>query len=176
MPPRLLMLLKARWKYVATAVLLALAFASGRFLAPTKVQVKTVEKVVTVDRVVEKRVEVQAESKAKVVYRDRTIIQKQDGTTERRNVRLESDSADTGSASGDDSLKEVVRVDDRASEKTVERYAPDWNIGVMTGPSFGRSHGATYGAMVERRVLGPIWLGAWGMSSKEAGIIIGLQF
>lgn len=60
--------------------------------------------------------------------------------------------------------------------------ARDWHVSLLAGTDYVRaSDGLTrsdffLGAHVERRVLGPFYLGAWALSSGAAGLSVGVTF
>lgn len=164
------------FEVIATGVvLLAIFFGAGRYSAPTKVETKTVTQTVYQDRVVEKRVEVQAEAKERIVYRDRTVVSHPDGTVEHRDIVRTDDSDKTKDTDAVTQLAEHTTEVTKAAEKIVERVAPSWQVNALGGMTWG-SWKPVYGAQVQRRILGPLWIGAWGLSSGEGGISAGVQF
>jgi hypothetical protein len=142
-----------------------------------------VEKVATrdvfVDRVVKEKADVQVRVQERVVYRDRTVIKKADGTEVHRDIER-TDTGDTtarATVTAEDHVvfrdREVVR------EKRVD--APlNWHVSALVGASVNLKPlgmgPLRYGASVERRVLGPVWVGAWGLSSGEGGVSLGVVF
>jgi hypothetical protein len=74
--------------------------------------------------------------------------------------------------------KEVFR------EKLVLAGKPQWKITPMVGVNIrdiqiaqGLTTGPlTYGGMVERRIIGPVFAGVWGLSSGQAGIAVTVEF
>jgi hypothetical protein len=130
-----------------------LGLGVGYFSLPQKVvtQVEVKEKIVTVTE------KVKADNVV-TVYRE---IQRPDGTKEIRSRTFDK-SVSTEAETKDDS-KSV------SETKTVERKQPDWKVA-------GLATTTGYGASIERRILGPIFLGAFGLSSGMAGISVGLLF
>lgn len=50
---------------------------------------------------------------------------------------------------------------------------PSWRVGGLAGLS---ASGPVYGGEVSRRVLGPIWVGAWGLSVPAGGVSVGVEW
>lgn len=158
------MFLKDHWRAVAVSLALLGAFATGRFATPTKTVTQTVERVVT------KTVTVKA--KARVVYRDRTVIQKPDGTVERRDVERTEQTT----------VAATEHEAEHAATVTVTASPPQWRASLLAGVDFPHLDRPALlgpiqlGAMVERRIAGPLWIGAWGMSSGVGGLALSLEF
>lgn len=144
-------------------------FAIGRFVAPPKV-VETVR----VDTEAEEKVReltAHAEVLKQMIRRIETTTTRPDGTkrtrivTETKNDRTVSETTD--------------RKEERAIEttKVVERTLPrpDWRVGALVGMDL-RTGSVGYGGAVERRILGPVSAGAWGLSSGHAGLSLSLEF
>lgn len=125
--------------------------AVGRFSLPTKVVVRTVVQtrqiVVHQDHVITKVVTVKEPNGAV-----QTTTTTQDLSTTTSHVQSDSDSS-----------------------KTVTYTKPSWLVGAMAGVDVpGRQTG--YGAFAERRVLGPLYLGGYGLSTGQTGVSLGVQF
>lgn len=155
--------MKPRLQIVVVAVLCGVAFALGRWGQPARietVEVETVRYVETVRTLVRtERVE------AKHVHREETRAP--DGT-----VRVVEDSrshvaenthatSDTARAGSIDTARQSVTTNDR----------PDWHVSALVGLP-----GPVYGAHVQRRILGPVSVGAWALTSKAAGVSLGVEF
>lgn len=164
-----------RWFIAAAVGVLALAasFGAGRYSAPEHVR----EKVVTVERQV--RAETKAETHQaatsqataateRVVWRTRTIV-RPDGTREttREGERGASSTTDTRTAVNDTKVETRIEYRDRVElrEKTVDRARPDWRAGALVGVR-GLSLRPQFGALVERRILGPVSVGVYGTGSS----------
>lgn len=169
-----LSIFKAHWRALAVFVAVFLAFAVGRFATPAKVVVQT--KTQTVEKIVQAKAEVRTETQ--VVYRDRTVVTHKDGTVEHRNIEQTSNGqVDTKHESAE---KVVYR--DRELLRVVESPKPQWRVGVLAGVDIlhlGRPQlfgPVALGAHVERRIAGPVWLGAFGLSSGAAGVSVSVEF
>lgn len=79
----------------------------------------------------------------------------------------------------------VDRVVEKEVEKLVEKERlvtsrPDWRVSPMVGVS-STSDGwvkgnVTYGGMVERRIIGGVSIGVWGLTSGQAGVGVSFEF
>lgn len=175
-------LLRAWWPYLAAGVAVLVAFCAGRFSAPVKVEERLVEKVVVQEKLVEKRFEVavKAEERVRVVYRDRIV--RPDGTREEREV--ERDESASSSATVAAKVREVERVvyRDREVVKVVESARPLWRVSLLAGVDLPRLHHPqllgpiAFGAQVERRLIGPAFVGAYALSSGQGGVTVGVEF
>jgi hypothetical protein len=133
--------------------------ATGYFSRP--------ERVVTKVDVREKIVEVTAKATRNDVVTRSREISRPDGTKIVRVVTVDkSVSRESGK------LEATIT---RTEEKTEERSAPQWNVRAMAGITFGDA-APVYGAGVDRRILGPIFLGAYGFSNGTVGAAIALSF
>lgn len=162
-----------RWFGIGLGVVVfgVLCFGAGRFAAPTKVQ--TVVKTETVEKIVEKKVEVAA--KTKVVYVDRVITK--EGEVRERIVEREVEKSRTDTDRTND------RTDTTESSKTVESDAPRLNVSVLAGvdlnPKWQPIEGAgplSLGLSVNYRIAGPLTVGAWGLHTGVFGISLGATF
>ena len=192
------------WKPIAgvTAVVLlpVVGYAFGRYAVPEKVVVQErvevveveVEKVVVVEKVVEKKVYQEAEKSR--IRREETTRTLADGTTETKkteDIGVDRVVKDTQIEYVDRVVeKEVVKYVDRVVEKEVqvESERPAWRISPMVGvsvPGTIQTIGdgtidvtkiGVVGLKLDRRIVGPVTVGAWGLSSGQAGLSIGLEF
>lgn len=128
-----------------------LAFASGRFLVPAK----TVTKVVTVTK--------------EVTVKDdnvKTVVQETDdpnGTITKTTTTVDLSTETT---------KDATTV--AASEtKTTEK--PQWIVGAQLTPQQG-IFGPVYGAEVQRRIIGPMFAGAFADTSSKVGLAVSVEF
>jgi hypothetical protein len=176
--------------------LCALSFSLGRFGVAERVEVKEVEKivevevetVVEVEKIVEKKVYIGAD-KTKI---RRTEVTKPDGTI----VKTEDINVDTTTHESTDKETVKTEVVERVVEKAVDRVVevvkekpvPDWRVGPLVGVNASELPGLldgnhfdplthmSFGAIVERRILGSLSLGAWATSSGQAGLALTLEF
>jgi hypothetical protein len=138
---------------LAGLALLLLGIATGRYLAPTKVE--------TVKEEVIKEVEV---VKKDVVVVER-IVRRPDGTVEEER-RIE-----------DKSESERRKDQERKETKLVENVKAQWKVSALVGTKdWTNASQPVYGTSVERRIAGPIFVGAWGTTGKNVGISVGIEF
>lgn len=156
---------------------LVCSFVLG-YLAAPKAAARVEERVVEVEKVVEKRVEVKvaAEAKRVVVYRERVV--QPDGTR----VEREIERADTVTKVEVKMNTETKR-DTKRDVERVEVARPDWRVGVLAGVDARQvslvplSPGPlVFGGIVERRLVGPVSVGAWGLSSATFGVSVSVEF
>jgi hypothetical protein len=170
---------------LAALVAVVGAFVAGRYSAPTKTEtrVEYVERLqIQRTRAVHRVVETQT--------RTRTIhVRTPDGT--------ETTTTDTSTGTRDttDSSGTTVAAKDTAGTKTavVTQARASWHINALVGGGIDLSPrlslqmssdvgagGGAGGAHIERRLLGPVWLGLWGVGSPsgvlQGGVSLGLEF
>ena len=70
-----------------------------------------------------------------------------------------------------------VRTEAREVERRVEVHSPlpDWRVGGLVGLSLRGGPEPAFGAEVQRRILGPVYLQAWGLNTGAAGVGVGLE-
>lgn len=191
------------------AVLLPIAcvvgIAIGWFAHPQSVRVEEKVRTVEVEKqvVVEKevvRVEVVHVKDTTVVerwHREKTEEKKPDGTVTIKEVEDRNIDSHTKERENSTTVqvveveKQVVVEKEKIVEKRIEPILPNWHLGVLAGvaPRFDSplDTPVVIGIEAERRILGPIWLGAWGMGGSpvvggfkvvnaSVGIKVGLEF
>jgi hypothetical protein len=147
------------WKKYLIGGLFLVAISSSLtyYLAPKRVKIKTVEKIVI------------KEKKVKVVDRDIETHRevKPDGTV----IEVIKD------RSKERSTEDRDTVENRETEKTIKRGRKDWLVGggviVSDRLSLGRP---VYYGQVQRRILGEIYVGAMATSDRAVGIGITIRF
>ncbi len=160
-------------KVLLFTVLILTAFAFGRYSVPETKKTET-----TTTETGKKE-----DSKTSDTDRDkhktiiRTIIIHPDGTREEKEEITEDSktSKKSGSSSSSETEKgstektEVVRSSSRTRLSVLGGVTPS----LIGTPSLGQT---VFGAHVSRNVLGPISVGAFGLSSGVCGVSIGLDF
>jgi hypothetical protein len=168
-------------------VLLAVGYAFGRFTTPNKVVTQTVTKIQTQtvvqfkDRIVTKVVYVKAKQTALAKDIVTTTTKKKNG--EVTTVTHEHEQYDTSTqiAKNTDITKtDVNKVNTTTdtqtiSTKVIENSKPDWQLHVLGGIDLTHSFNPIFGGEVDRRILGPIFVGAWGLSNGSAGLSLSLE-
>jgi len=71
------------------------------------------------------------------------------------------------------SKKETSTKDE--SIKIVDNAKPDWKVEALAGFNLDTDH-PVYGAVVEKRLMGNIFIGVWGTTDKQVGLSASLEF
>jgi hypothetical protein len=138
--------------YILTVTLtLIVGAAMGRYLTPEKVVTKTVTQIQKVD----------------VVHTNVVTITK---TIKQPNGTIETDTTTV-----DKSVDQTNTNTTSETSKTVTRDNPQWHVSGDFSSSSSLPY-YIYGAKIERRILGPIFLGAFGNANRQFGASIGLEF
>lgn len=176
---------------IGVAILcLLLGYGSGRYVQPAKVVEKEKivtqiqEKIVYQDRVVTQKVLVEVEKKQQ--HTETTTTKKPDGeivTTTKTDINTDERTKDSESKT-----EEKVVYKDRVVQQVVEKEKivtnqPDWRVAAGAGYSIPYALGAdspgvpglqgfVINAEVDRRILGPVWLGVQGNTQGVVGLTI----
>ncbi len=188
---------------ILSVIGLALAgggYATGRYAAPTKVlvteKVVTVEKQVVVTQVKTEIKIVKVADVAKDVHKETTTEKRADGTvvvTEKVDDKSKTHTASDTEAKKDEvHIEEKLVYKDREVTKLVERDRPQWSLALQPGFEFGTALGLggessnllknlpvkhiMANVVVERRLLGPVLVGAWVNTRLDAGLSIRLEW
>lgn len=171
-------------KAVPIVVALLVGIGAGWFAKPDVVKVEEKLKVVEVVKEVvvqheTVRVEVVRVKDTQVVerwHREKTETKTPDGTVVTKEV--EDKNIDSIIKEKENStevkivevIKEVVVEKEVIKEKVVTPMLAQWHLGVLVGtaPRFDSPTDTPLliGVEAERRILGPVWLGAWGMAGS----------
>ena len=138
---------------IVTVVVILLSFAAGRYFTPTKVQIQTKEVIKTVE--VEK----------KNVDTEKHEIDRPDGTKEITEITHEKTDTTTKTD------------DNKSSTETVTYSKPGYHAYLTVGA--GKLSDLTnpiYGVGVEKRVIGPVFVGGSYNTNREIGLSVGLEF
>lgn len=174
-----LALLKTHWRKLVVPLLLVAAFLGGRLAAPTRVETREVE----VERVVEVVRTVQAAAEVRYVDRvQRVVVTREvrpDGSsserteTDTREQGASAQASQTATQASREALREVTK------ERVVE-VRPSLRVSALAGVDLGSVWAGTpraeLGAVVEYRLVGPLSVGAWGLSSRRGGVSLSLEF
>lgn len=157
---------------IAGAVAVAACVAS--FLVG-RGKVRTVTKVETKTEVVEKVVEKVVTVKAKDVQRKVTTKTetKPDGSSVVLRVEDVQTQTDVGTVS--DFTGTAVTTSSSKAE-TATGSKPGWRLGVSAEWKKAQEKPDVYGLEIDRRIVGPFWLGARASTDKTAGIAVGLEW
>lgn len=141
-------------------IVVLVSVAVGRFTAPEKVRIET--KIVQVDKKTEDKDIDKHEHKV-----TKTVTNK-DGTTETTTV---SDT-DTGIAD----KKTDNSYSSKDTEKEVTRGSSKVSISALAGLDIHSPGTPVYGGAVSKSILGPIGVGAWGLTDGVFGASLSLTF
>lgn len=143
----------SNWKYYLGGLLLvaSVAYASGRYLQPPKVVTKT-----------------------ETVVKEVQVIQHD--TTTKTHEEVKPDGTKTIDTVVEDKDKEENKssADSKAST-VVDTTKPQWKVGALGAYDFSTLK-PIYGVQVDRRILGPIFVGAFGLNNRTVGLSVSLEF
>lgn len=149
------------------------AFAAGRY---TREPAQVTEEWREASKEAAKTITYYRTTKAEHVTIYREKVTKPDGTVTERTAEHTDTNTQTD-AGGVAEVRREVAVD----TKRTTTARPDWRIGVLAGgtlssPLLPLAGPLTVGAIVERRIVGPVSLGLWGLSSGQAGVALTVEF
>jgi hypothetical protein len=133
---------------------IGIGYAFGRYVQPAKIQFQEKEVIKTVE-VVKRNTVVETHE-----------VKKPDGT-----IVTDTKITDHDVISNQSNENKEVK-------ETISNEKPQWKLRGMAGLSL-ESVTPIYGVGIERRIIGPVFVGAWGLSNsneKIAGISIGIEF
>lgn len=145
-----------------------------------KVKIETVEKVEYKDRIVEKVVYQQVAKKHEVVKTITKYIERPDGTKEKtvEEVAETKEEQHTQSESQKDQQTEVKKEVETKVETEVkysEKPAlPNWHAGATIGLT--PLMVPVYGGQIDRRIIGPVFVGVRIDSNPSASLYVGVEF
>jgi hypothetical protein len=191
-------LLRHRLKIAVVAGLLLLAgfsFGLGRIMASERIEYRERLQVLTVEkeRIVwrEKAVETKTTDRERSgkTTKKTTEVERPDGTKE----KTTEETTEEKEAEKQIEIRyvdrvvekqvEVVKQVDKEVEKIVEKPLPDWRISPMVGLNVpgllqdGLSdRQLVFGIEGQRRIVGPLSAGVWGLSNGAVGVSLSLEF
>jgi hypothetical protein len=159
---------------------LVAAFTGGRYSKPTETRVET--KVEYRDKIVEvEKKNVNKDIKKRVETKT-TTTENPDGTKTTTVTKVE-DTTDHSKTTVD---KNKTETHEGKSEelKLEKRELPNWRVAGKVGFDIGKLQVASldlktnmvYGVELNRRLFSTVWVGAWGMSNKTAGLSLAIEF
>lgn len=151
---------------------LVLGLAIGRFTLPSKVIEK--ERIVYQDKIIEKKVTTSnTQKKDHKVY---TKIEKTlpDGTKTVETKIVNDSSLNNNTNIVSDKTEDKSQVSE--SEKSITRSQQSTLISLAMKVDLNQTSKLAYGLSVNQRVLGPVYLGAFGFTDKSFGLSVGLAF
>lgn len=156
----------------AIVVLSGVCFVAGRLTAvKPKVEVRTEVKVVELERI--KEVHIIERAASRLVQRKTERTWTADGGV--REVVVEREATVTNERDASAVDRSVVKTDGSTQTTVVTPYVPQWRLGVLVGSDY-RNLDLQYGGLVSKRLLGPLWVGAFGLSGGTVGVSATLEF
>lgn len=153
-----------KYKIAIGVALLATSFAVGRFTVP--VRVKTEIKEVQV----EKKVTDKDIKENKRVETVKTEIVRPDGTKETTTKIIEDTKKNTDS-------KTTAQTDSsRSSTSETKKEGAGLSVAGLAGVNVLAPSGLIFGGHVQTSLLGPVTIGAFGLSNWTFGVSLGLRF
>lgn len=153
--------------FVAVIGLLGIGYAIGRYAAPTKTETKIEYQVVEKEKIVEK-----------VVYKEidktqRHIIEIEypDGKKTREIWEIYESTVMVDSQRTVDLEKKVKELE----SQVVTNEKAQWKASALAGYDLNDKD-FVYGGEVDRRIIGPVFVGGWGNTKQQFGISVGLEF
>jgi len=166
--------------------LLVVGIAIGWYLKPAQTQIQEKLKVVEVEKQVVvthdvvkiQVVRVKDSQLLEKIHRETVTEKRPDGTvvtrsTEDKNIDSVVHDKENNTQVQVVTVEKQVIVKEQV-DKVIKPVLPNWSVGVMAGlqpstsPTFDLLH-AVYGLEVRRRIVGPLWVGAWGHSGSQIG-------
>ncbi len=163
--------MKTKLLLIAGALgLLVATFFAGRYSKPAEVKTEYVKG------------ETKVEWKTRVVYKyikknqdkETTTTTKPDGTI----IVVEKEHTETETTSNNNTTGSSTTTKTETGATVLTSARPNWHVGAKVGLKADalRLDPLIYGVSVERRFIGTLWLGAWGMTNKTAGVGAFLEF
>jgi hypothetical protein len=136
------------------------AFAAGRWSAPEKIKIQTVE---VEKKTNEKQVAVDDHKVTTITETD-----KPDGTKVKTTVIADNSKTKVDDKSTDDTTKTMTKEVDKSSSKVT--------ISLLASMHLSSPGLPIYGAAVTKPILGPLTVGIFGFQDSTAGVSVGLTF
>lgn len=136
-----------KYKIASALVILAATFTAGRYSVSGKTKTKTTDTTKTVDKTEHKKI---------VIYK------KPNGET----VTTITDDTNTKT----EKTKQVIDI------KTTESRHNILNVSALVANDFRDTFKPVYGVSVSKEILGPVTVGAFGLTNGVVGVSLGLNF
>ena len=149
---------------LAGVVVVIAAFAIGRYTGPEKVKIIT--KTVTI------ATDTKTDDETTQDHKKVTIIEitKPDGTdTKTTTVVDDTDSQDK-------SVDTSKTTTDESQTTEITKGSPKILVSALAARNLSNFATPIYGGMVSKSILGPVTIGAFGLSDKTVGLSLGLMF
>jgi lipopolysaccharide export LptBFGC system permease protein LptF len=158
-------------KIIITVLVVAGAFAAGRYSLPAKIIEK--EHVVYKEKIVEKKVLVKDQNTKKNIVTIRLVTIKPDGTRTIETKTYDKSEIEITQNSTTDIKNDITKVADK--EKTTIFNKDSLLISALMKTNF-TNPSPSYGIMINKRIFGPFYLGAFGYTDASLGMSLGISF
>lgn len=153
--------MKIRTAVIMALVLAGVAYATGRYLQPAEVKIKTEVKTEVVEVEVEK-----VRTEVRTIVRE---ITKPDGTVIREEVTENID--ENTNVTKNEENTQIKK------EKQVLNLKPQWKVQAQVGTDIDFTGELSYRIGVERRIIGPVFGGVYANTNlQEVGLSISMEF
>lgn len=155
--------MRLRYQALIATGAVAAAFAAGHFSAPERIKIET--KIVEV----EKKVTSKDDKKNTHKTTTTTTTTDSNGIKKTTTVVTEDTASDNKT-----NINDTIHVAADA-QKSVDRGGSSVTVSALGGIDFTNGH-YVFGAAVTRPIIGPLTLGAWGLTNATGGVSVGLTF
>lgn len=165
-------------------VAMVLSYLGGRYSGPEKIKTITETIIKIEEKIVEKKIYIKQKQQKKHVEKVIETVKKADGTVV-TTTKIITDT-DTKTNVSLNETKDVTLNATKEDKKIiiVENAKPQWRVSGKVGVDFSKisllnvptANDLTYGIGVERRIIGTVYVGAWGMTNKSGGLSISVDF
>jgi hypothetical protein len=119
---------------------------------------------------------------AKVVTKTQVVTQVHDVVHEKIHKVIVTVTAPNGTKTTTTTIDNGSVINDQSNTQsnssTVTTYdKTQWSVGALANVDLTKGISApSYGIQVERRILGPVWVGAYGLANASGGLSVSLEF
>lgn len=164
--------MKNYWYYIIGVLLLASGIAIGKFTLPAKIVTKTVTQTVT--QVVTKTQEVDKTD----YYKNRVLIEttttKPDGTIVKQKEFVDKDSYHKVDTTASNTQTNTTT---NTSTSTSKTYAnQNGSVKLLYAKNFSNLTNDIYGLEIDKKLIGPFSIAAFGLTDKTFGAGLGINF
>lgn len=175
-----------KWLVLGAIVIFVLGFAFGRYGVPSNTTTKTQTKTTSVENTTNNQSSV-SDTKENTEHKQQihTIkTTKPDGTVTEESYILNDDTkyVEVDKSKNQSSTSDKTETTATSTQTSTKSATADWRASALAGVNYGKvanqefKDAIIYGASIERRLLGPVYGGAWGNTAKEVGLSLGVQF
>lgn len=149
-------------------------FFIGRLTTPEEVRIETVEVESVQAQQTIAALQSELEAKRGMLKLEERTFTKPDGS-KATFTRLTNKTSSVRTGDKTSSLTSQVKGERLQVSKSETTSRPSWKLTPMAGYNVP-AQSFLYGGMVERRILGPVSLGVWGLSNGTVGVAASVEF